>query len=523
MPLIRSLVHLAPLAALLYCAVLSLARADSTIGESPGTGLLDASILELQSQLDAGEITSAQLVDRYLARIAAYDQKGPTLNAISVLNPMARKQAEELDRERQLKGSRGPLHGIPLLIKDNYETRGMQTAVGSAVFAGWIPPHDATIVKQLQQAGAIVIAKTNMHEFAMGFATHGSLFGQTRNPYQLEHIPGGSSGGTAAAVAANFAVAGFGSDTCGSIRMPASFNNLVGLRGTLGLTSRKGIVPLAHSWDFGGPLTHNVTDLAVIYDVIAGYDPGDPQTAASIGHVPNTYLTSLDADGLGKQRIGILSNLLVVDPGDEEVAESIRAAAKVMQDAGADIVNIDIPGLTELMQDELGGFRIILSELNADMNAYLQAHPSAPVQSVADILQSTRLVDEELRGNFQAALDFEPGPTLEYLSLQARRARAKQAVLVAMAQAGVDTLIYPTIRRKPARIGEPQLGTNCHLSGFIGFPAISMPAGFSKGGLPIGLEILAREWQEETLFRISYAYEQLTHWRRLPGSTPPVK
>ncbi len=491
-------------------------------GDKHHFDILDASINHIQLQLEAGEITSRELIETYRERIKAYDQKGPALNAISVLNPKAMERAIQLDRERAQQGSRGLLHGIPILVKDNYETADMQTAVGSNVFRGWIPPHDATIVKRLRDAGAIILGKTNMHEFAMGVATHGSLFGQTRNPYALDHIPGGSSGGTGAAVAANFAPAGFGSDTCGSIRMPASHNSLVGLRSTVGLSSRLGIVPLSHSWDVGGPLTHNVSDLALIYDVIAGYDPGDLQTAASVGHIPDSYTAFLKTDGLHKQRLGLLTNLLIVDPEDKEVAGIIHSAVDTMKKAGAEVVDMNIPGLLELLHDDFGGFYTILADVRTDINNYLKAHPTAPAGSVAEIMQSDLLVDKELRGNFQTAVDFESGPTLEYLRLSAKRGTIKKAVLVAMAEARVDALIYPTIRRKPSRIGEAQHGTNCFLSGHIRFPAITVPAGFSEDGLPIGVEFLAREWQEPLLIQLAYAFEQATHHRRLPNSTPAL-
>lgn len=484
--------------------------------------ILDAPISDIQKSLEAGKITSLELVEIYLARIAAYDQKGPVLNAITVLNPKAKARAKELDRERKKKGSRGTLHGIPILIKDNYETADMQTAVGSKMLEGWIPPHDAYIVKRLRDAGAIILGKTNSHEFAMGFATHGSLFGQTRNPYAVDRIPGGSSGGTGAAVAANFAPAGFGSDTCGSIRMPSSFNSLVGLRSTVGLSSRRGIIPLSHSWDTGGPMTQNVSDLALIYDVIAGYDAGDPATAASRGHIPETYTAFLNKDGLRNQRLGVLTNLLIVDPQDSEVAGIIRSAVASMKKAGAEVVDVHIEGLNELLHDDFGGFYAILADVRTDINAYLAAHPTAPVTSVADILMSEFLRDDELRGNIQASSDFKAGPTLEYLTLQEKRESIKRAVLVAMADARVDALVYPTVRQKPARIGEVQHGTNCHLSGQIDFPAITVPAGFTDDGLPIGIEFLAREWQEPFLIQLGYAFEQLTRHRRLPKTTPAL-
>ncbi len=491
--------------------------------DSQQSRLLDAPIKDIQQWLESGELTSERLVEAYLARIATYDKKGPALNSISAINNKALEQAIELDRERASKGSRGPLHGIPLLVKDNYETKDMQTAVGSAIFAGWIPPHDATIVKRLREAGAIILGKTNMHEFAMGFATHGSLFGQTLNPYALDRLPGGSSGGTGAAVAANFATGGFGSDTCGSIRMPSSFNSLVGLRSTIGLSSRHGIAPLAHSWDTGGPMTHNVSDLAIIYDAIAGYDENDPVTAAGVGHIPATYTAFLKTDGLRKQKLGILRNLWIVDDEDKEVAAIASLAVEDMRKAGAEIVDVTIPDLLELMMDDVGGFYAILAELRSDFNNYLNTHPTAPVASVADIIKSDLIKDEELRSNFKTASNVKPGATHEYLSLQAKREGIRQAVLLAMAQAKVDALIYPTVRQKPVKIGEVQYGTNCHLSGNINFPAISVPAGFTKDGLPVGIEILARSWQEPFLIQLAYAYEQATKHRRLPPATPALR
>ena len=494
----------------------------------PGTKLLDSEILdlpisEMQDRLNRGEISSLQLVDSYQARISAYDQKGPKLNAIITINPEARQRAKQLDEERARQGARGPLHGIPILIKDNYETADMQTGVGSKIFAGWLPPSDATIVARLREAGAIITAKTNTHEFAMGHATHGSLFGQTRNPYNPEHIPGGSSGGTGAAVAANYAPAGFGSDTCGSIRMPAAHNNLVGMRSTVGLSSRYGIVPLANTWDVGGPLTQNVSDLAIIFDVIAGYDAKDPMTARSAGRIPKTYTAYLNRDGLQNRRLGILTNLMVVEKGDEEAAQVIRTAAQDMENAGATVVDVNIDGLEELLKDDFGGYFSILADAATDINTYLASRPSAPVGSLTELLASELLTDQEIRRNLEGTVAFETGPTLQYLQMQAKRETLRQKVHVAMAEANVEALIYPTTRQPPARIGEEQKGTNCFLAGHTQFPAITVPAGFSANGLPLGLEILARKWREGLLIELAYAYEQVSRHRRQPGTTPALK
>jgi amidase len=272
-------------ACLLALAAVAIVRyADAQSG--PSFEIMEATIPRLQAALATGIITSRDLVAMYLARIEAYDQKGPLLNAISAINAKAMSEAEALDAERRAGTVRGPLHGIPIVVKDNYETTGMQTADGSLSLAGWIPSDDAHLVKKLRSAGAIIIAKTNMHEFAYGITTVGSLFGSTRNPYALDRNPGGSSGGTGAAVAANFAAIGMGSDTCGSIRIPAFHNSLVGIRGTQGLASRIGIIPLSSTQDIGGPIARSVTDVAIVLDAIVGYDAADPQTAASVGNTP---------------------------------------------------------------------------------------------------------------------------------------------------------------------------------------------------------------------------------------------
>ena len=292
---------------------------------------MEASILETQAALRAGTLTAEDLTRMYLARIGAYDKTGPAINAMIRLNPNALSEARALDIERRTHGSRGPLHGIPMVLKDNYDTFDMPTSAASISLATSIPPDDGYLVRRLREAGAIFIGKTNMHEFAFGITTISSLGGQTLNPYDLRRNAGGSSGGTGAGVAANFAVFGMGSDTCGSIRIPSSHNSLVGLRVTQGLFSRDGIIPLSLTQDVGGPLARNVEDLAVVLDQTSGVDPNDPVTEVAALHTPASYTDFLRTGRLGGARFGLMTDVLVTTPADQEVADVILGAKQELE------------------------------------------------------------------------------------------------------------------------------------------------------------------------------------------------
>ena len=514
-----SAVGLATIAgAVLVLSIVGMGRAQAP---TRSFELLEATIPDLQAALAAGTVTSRDLVSMYLARIDAYDQKGPALNAISALNRQALAQADTLDAERKTRPLRGPLHGIPIIVKDNFETVTMQTADGSRSLAGWMAGTDAVLVKKLRDAGAIVIAKSNMHEFARGITTLGSLFGQTRNPYALDRNPGGSSGGTGAAIAANFAAVGMGSDTCGSIRIPASHNSLVGIRGTQGLASRTGIIPLSTTQDIGGPIGRSVTDVAIVLDAIAGYDPADPQTAASIGHTPKSYTEFLQLGGLRGARIGSLTNLFGTDPADTEIATVVRAAITQMKTQDAEIVEVTIPGLNELLMDRLNGFLILTQDFKFDFNAYLAAHPTAPVRTLEEVLASGKF-HPSLETGLRTSQGVDSRDTKEYLEHIVKRDTLRQAILKAMADHRLDALAYPTIRRKANIAGQPQAGTNCHLSANSGLPAIVVPGGFTPDGLPVGVELLGRAWSEPLLIKLAYAYERATRHRRPPASTPAL-
>jgi amidase len=508
------------------CTVIALAQGPAA-AQRPGPthtlppaaepfNVFEQSILDLQSAQAAGRVSSKGLVDAYLARIAAY-VTGPRLNAIVTLNPRAREEADVLDRERAARGSRGPLHGIPVLVKDNYDTTDMPTSGGTLGLATLQPDTDAFQVRRLREAGAVILGKTTMHELAAGITTISSLTGQTRNPYDLARVPGGSSGGTGAAVGASFAAAGMGSDTCGSIRIPAANQNLVGLRVSSGLSSRAGVIPLSSTQDVAGPLARTVTDLALMLDATVGADPADAATQDATRHVPTSYRAELTAGGLKGARIGVLRSLFGNAPEDEEVAGIVRKALDAMKAQGAEIIDVIVPGLDDLLRDS----SVINDEFKFDLADYLARHPSAPVKSLAEILERG-LNHDALDTTFRLRNAPEVRETEHYRQAFVKRRALRAAVLATFEEQRIDAIAYPTLRRKPALIGEAQAGTNCQLSATTGLPAISMPAGFTADSLPIGVELLGGAFAETALLKLAYAWEQSAHPRRPPFSTPAL-
>jgi Asp-tRNA(Asn)/Glu-tRNA(Gln) amidotransferase A subunit family amidase len=467
--------------------------------------------------MEARVVSSQELVTLYMARVRAYDQDGPRINAMIAINPHALDAAAALDAERRSRGPRGPLHGIPIVVKDNFETADMPTTSGSVALAGFETHRDAFQVRKLRDAGAVIIGKTNLHEFASGITTISSLGGQTRNPYDPQRNPGGSSGGTGAAVTASFAAAGMGADTCGSIRIPAASNDLYGLRATPGLSSRDGIIPLSHSQDVGGPLARTVTDLAIMLDATVGPDARDATTTAGDGHIPRSYRDALVRNGLSGARIGILTTLFGTAPEDAEVADIVRDAVARMRRLGADTVEIDVPDLEELLQDS----SVIDAEFKFDLIDYLAQYPNAPVKSIADILESGRYHPSLERG-LKRRNAVEARDTDAYRRALAKRAAVQRAVVSVMAGHQLTALAYPVLRRKPALIGQPQAGSNCQLSASAGLPAMSVPAGFTGDALPVGAELLGGMFSEPQLLKIAYAYEQAVKLRRPPPTTPAL-
>ncbi|MEK6321664.1 MAG: amidase family protein [Acidobacteriota bacterium] len=479
--------------------------------------VMEATIPELQKWMTEGKTTSKALVQAYLARIEAYNARGPRLNAIVAINPNALKEAEKLDQERATKGPRGPLHGIPIILKDNYDTADMPTTAGSPALVGFVPPDDGFQVRKLRGAGAVILAKSNMHELASGIINISAFGGQTRNPYDPDRNPGGSSGGTGAAIAASFAAAGMGSDTCGSIRIPASHNNLVGLRPTKGLSSIAGIVPLSTTQDVAGPLARTMADLAIVLDATIGEDPADPATKLAPGQMRPKFGEALDANALRGARLGTLTTLFGDAPEDQEVGRVVRAAIEEMKKQGATVVDIPIPNLNELLRDS----SLIDFEFKGDLAAYLAERPAAPVRSLGEILQKG-LYHTALESTFKRRNVAKGRDSAEYQKALEKRKQIQQVVLKVMDDQKLDALVYPTIRRKAARIGDPQAGSNCQLSASSGFPALSVPAGFTDDGLPVGIEIYGRPLADARVVALGYAYEKASPHRRPPARTPAL-
>jgi Asp-tRNA(Asn)/Glu-tRNA(Gln) amidotransferase A subunit family amidase len=363
----------------------------------------------------------------------------------------------------------------------------------------------------------LVVAKTNMHEFAAGITSVGSGFGQVRNPYDLDRNPGGSSGGTGSAVAANFAVAGMGSDTCGSIRNPASENNLVGLRGTRGLSSRTGIVPLSSTQDIGGPIARSIADLAIMLDATVGLDPADASTSASVGHIPPSYRAVLRADALKGARIGVIRSLFGGTPDDQEITTVVQKALDTLKKAGAEVTDVPIPGLDDLLRDS----SMIASDFKFDLNDYLAQSPDAPVKSLADVLDRG-LLHSSLESNFRARNALESRDNEQSRRARIKRVALRRAVESTLEEHRLTAFVYPTLRRKPARLGEGQGPSNCQLSAGSGLPALGVPAGFTDDGLPVGMDLLGGAFQEEALLSLGFSIEQTLKLRHTPFSTPPL-
>ncbi len=486
----------------------------------------ELTITDLQNAFREHRLTCHDLVQTYLDRINAYDKKGPSLNAILTLNGRALATADALDAIYAMTGPTGPLHCVPIVLKDVYNTADLPTTGGSASLSTAQPAKDATVVAKLRAAGAIILAKTNMHEFALAGTTVSSLGGQTLNPYDLSRTPGGSSGGTAAAVAANMAMAGTGSDTVNSVRSPASATSLVGIRPTKGLLSRAGIMPVSETQDAIGPIARTVADAAKMLEVMQGSDPADPSTMVGDRQAPESYMPFLNKDALKGARIGVLKVLFGGKPEHQEVNRVMADAISAMRAAGATIVDIDEPALDS---DKLIAEQDVQKyEYKTLINQYLAGIPNAPSKTLADILASGKYHKPSLEKFLTAAQGVENGMSEpEYKERLARGAQTRRLLRSALDQNKLDAVVYPLQKRLVVPVTElNQADRTGILASVTGFPAITVPAGFSTPskeapiGVPVGMDILGRPWSEGKLIGVAYAFEQATHFRRPPPSAP---
>jgi Asp-tRNA(Asn)/Glu-tRNA(Gln) amidotransferase A subunit family amidase len=521
---------------LLSAAVLTVAvaaRVDKA--QSQPFQVEEATIAEIHASMKAGKLTCHALVQKYLDRIEAYDKQGPALNSIITINPRALQQADELDSELARRGLTRPLQCIPVIVKDNFNTAGLETTAGSAALAGSIPPSDAFQVKRVREAGAIVLAKANLSEFAAsGVETVSSrLPGYTKNPYALDRVTAGSSGGTAAAVSANFGAVGLGSDTEDSIRGPSSHTSLVGIRSTMGLTSRSGIVPLDLDRDIGGPMARTVADAVAVLDVIAGPDPADPVTLPSKDRMPpQGYAQFLLNNGLRGVRIGVLRFMINPKESDPDVVRLFDEAVADLKAQGAELVDplpmpeLEQPGPSvftrgeELVWTRCSPFKFQLRDYLAGLG------PNAPVHDLEEIIKSGKY--HPSIGWLVNAAQAVPRPPHEDPACEPVRegARAYRSLITkAMADHKLDALAYPSWSIPPRLTGDlntPDGMNSGRLASPAAFPAITVPMGYARGFLPVGLEFLGIPWSEPTLIKLAYSYEQATKHRRPPPTTPPL-
>ena len=494
--------------------------ADGVAGDSGRLDVVELTIDDARHAIRSGRITCEQLTRRYLDRIETYDEPSG-LNAITRVNPRALRRARALDRQFAASGRMRRLHCIPVILKDNFDTADMPTEAGSMALAGSLPPDDATMVRRLRAADAIILAKSNMGEWAFSpYETVSSTDGETRNAYDLTRVPAGSSGGTASAIAAGFGIIGMGTDTGNSIRGPASHLALVGIRSTLGATSRDGIVPLLANRDVGGPLMRTVRDTAIVYSVLAGYDPADPLTRVGIGRVDRDYTRYLDRKGLRGARLGVLRALVDTEDADPEVIAVFARAVEDLRRAGAVIVDPLVIKDFARLKNAVG----FCSRFRHDLGSYLQSlGPAAPFRSLDEIARAGRHLPRNA-GAMEWAMGAEGDPALQQppcvdVNGDPRRKALLDAVLAAMDAADVDAIVYPSWTNPPRRVGDsesPHGNNSPVIAPHTGQPAITVPMGFTAAGLPLGLQLLARPFDEDELFRFAYAYEQATMHRRPP-------
>ncbi len=486
----------------------------------------ETTIADVHAAYESGNLTARRLVEMYLERIAEFDKKGPEINALISLNPGALDEADRLDAAFQASGFVGPLHGIPVVMKDQGDVAEMPTTLGSVLFKDHMPGRDAFVVARLKQAGAIFIGKTTLGELGAG-DTHGSLFGSTRNVYDLERTAGGSSGGSGAAVSANFCTVGVGQEGLASIRRPAIWNGIAGMRPTAGLVSRTGVYA---GWPMIngslGPMARTVTDLAKMLDCMVGYDPEDPITSRGVGHAPDSYAELLDDDALKGARIGILREPMGwnSEPGSDDfnmVTEVFDRAVEDLRTAGAELVDpIVIPDLATLLTKRSGN----TEDEEQSFKNYVAGSANPPFASRAEAMASP-LFAEVLQGarrRWQSARP--PEAHCEYLKA---RETLMTRLLGVMADHALDAIVHKAVEHQPTLIRDgvnppfvDQKGAPAINTFLVFVPSVVVPAGVTRDELPAGITFLGRAYDDANMIRFAHAYEQATHHRRAPASTP---
>lgn len=521
--------------------------ATSGVADEAGFQLIEASIGTTQNALKAGTIGCAGLVAAYLERIETLDRDdstGPALNSVLAAHPEAMAQARALDAHLAEYGTlKGPLHCVPMLLKDNFDTVDMPTTAASRAIAGSQPADDAFTVQRLRGAGAVILGKTTMTEYAFFTQSHNSFTGRVGAAYDTRADAGGSSGGTASAVAANLALAGTGSDTCASIRLPPSNASLVGVRASMGLVSQDGIVPLSHFHDVGGPITRTVTDAARVLDVMAAVDPADARTLDPERYQPASYTAALNADGLARKRIGVLRSYGGTDAfgSDPAIQRIMTAAIGDIEAAGAEVIDpVTLP--------DFASVSVLVQEFETHINEYLQSIPE-PVRGSLDAIILSGQVHPFIEAILVAAKTLSDTSWERYFATKGQRPVMRAYVEAEMDRLGLDALVYPPVLDPPfatlvdadaeallaalldgdsaalaSNIDALTQGSNCGFSASTGLPSIVVPAGFTEGAtpLPVGLEIFGRKWDEASLFEIAYAFEQATHHRHPPPAYTPT-
>jgi len=507
----------------LLLAALTVLAPYASPAQSAPFPIEEATISELQGALRTGRLTCRALTQAYLDRIAALDKRGPAINAIIVTHPRALALADSLDAHASAGQPLGALHCVPMIVKDNFETYDLPTTAGSLSLAGWVPPQDATMVRLVRQSGAIVLAKSNMAEWAFTpYETVSSILpGYTKNPYALDRVTAGSSGGTAAAVAASFGAVGLGTDTGNSIRGPSAHQALVGIRSTMGLTSRAGVVPLNVAADVAGPMARTVADAVAVFDVIAATDPADPVTAPADARRDARYADQLRRGQLQGARIGVLVQAYTRPTHDAEVDRVFMTALADLTAAGATVVlDVRVPGLDSIQRLQQGS----CNRFKYDLEAYFaERAPNAPVRTLEAILRSGRYhptVESRLRAGAQSP--DVPDTSAGCRSRETSRAALRVAVQQLMDAQQLDALVYPTWSNPPRLIGDLNTphGDNSQLfSPSTGFPAITVPMGYTRDNqLPAGISFFGRPWSDGRLIGLAYDYEQATQHRRAPAA-----